>query len=284
MNPAFTGWHNCVAVTLSDNHRWIGIKGSPNTQFVFARNRFTLPKANNYHGLGIMIARDRNGSYSYLEADLIYSYHVLFSSRDKSYLSLGLSASANQTTIDEGEFYNYNSDPVISGARLSAWNPDLTIGAAYYNRILFGGITASNLLPAVSYISEPQPADKNHRLYVLIAGLKTKLRKSDLGIEPSVAFSYLETIYSRIDLNCKGYYRENFWLGVSLRKYLTSDNPSSLGILPSVGFLFRNFEMDYSYELGFSSIQRQSYGTHTLMLIWKMCRESKEAVPCPAYD
>jgi hypothetical protein len=117
-----------------------------------------------------------------------------------------------------------------------------------------------------------------------MAGMRTKLRKSDLELEPSIAFLYLETNYGRIDLNCKGYYRQNFWLGVSLRKYLTSDIASSMGILPSVGFLIRNLEMDYSYELGFSSIQRQSFGTHTLMLIWKMCRESKGEVPCPAYN
>jgi type IX secretion system PorP/SprF family membrane protein len=284
LNPAFTGWNNCLAVTLSDNHRWIGIKDAPNTQFVYARDRFALPKADNYHGLGMMIARDRNGSYFNFKADLIYSYHVLLSSRRKSYLAFGLSASANQTTIDEGEFYNYNNDPVITGARLSAWNPDLTVGTCYYDGTFFGGMTASNLLPAVSFISDPQPADKNHRLYVLIAGMRTKLRKSDLEMEPSVAFLYLESGYSRIDLNCKGYYRQNFWLGVSFRKYLTGDMASSMGILPSVGLLIRNLEMDYSYELGFSSIQRPSYGTHTLMLIWKICRESKGEVPCPAYN
>lgn len=284
LNPAFAGWHDCFAVTISDNHRWVGIKESPNSQFAYVRNRFTLPKATNYHGLGMMVTRDRNGAYQNLEADLIYSYHVLLSSRGKSYLSLGLSASVNQTTLDEGEFYNYNYDPVINGAKLSTWNPDLTVGVCYYNQDLFGGLTASNLLPALSFVSDPQPADKNHRLYFLIAGIRTKLRKSDLELEPSVAFAYLETIYSRIDLNCKGFYGQNFWLGVSFRKYLTRDNPSSLGLLPSAGFHVRNLEIDYSYELGFSSIQRQSYGTHTLMLIWKMCRESKGAVPCPAYN
>jgi type IX secretion system PorP/SprF family membrane protein len=284
LNPAFTGWNDCFTVTLSDNHRWIGIKSSPNTQFAYARDRFSRNKASGYHGLGMMVSRDHNGSYQSFEADLIYSYHVLLSSRGKSYLSFGLSASVNQTEIDEGEFYNYTFDPVISGARISAWNPDLAIGACLYNRNYFGGISASGLLPSFSYVSEPVPSDKNYRLYILTGGLRKNLRRYNLELEPSVTFLHMETLYSRIDLNCKGTYRQSFWLGISLRKYLANDFSSSLVLLPSAGFHIHAIEIDYSYELGFTSLQRQSYGTHTLILLWKICRESKGTVPCPAYN
>lgn len=283
LNPAFTGWENCYTVSLSDHHQWLGMKASPNTQFAFARGRFTLPRATNYHGLGVMVTRDQNGSYRNMEADLVYAYHVRLSDAGKTYLSLGLTAAIDQVTLDEGEFYNYNNDPVISGARLSAWNPDLSVGAGLYNQFYYGGIAACNLLPVLSFVTDPQTADKNRRLYIAVAGLKINSRRSELKFEPSVVFNYLETLYSRIDLNMKVFYRQSLWLGLSARKYLTDDMASSLAVLPSVGISISNLEIAYSYGLGFSSIQRRSYGNHSIMLKWKLCGESKGALPCPAY-
>jgi len=284
LNPAFTGMQNCYAVMVSDHQQWMGIKSAPNTQLAFARGRLSLPDADNYHGLGMIFTRDQNGSYRNLEADLLYAYHVLLSGKGKTYLSFGLSAAINQVTLDEGEFYNYYYDPVISGARLSAWNPDLAIGIGVYNREFFGGVTASNLLPVLSFLSDPQAADRNHRLYIAVAGLKINRGKSDITIEPSVVSAYLESIYSRIDLNIKGFWRQNFWLGVSARQYLTDDFTSGLALLPSTGIYIGNLEISYSYGLGFSSIQRRSYGSHTLSLSWRLCHESKGQVPCPAYN
>jgi type IX secretion system PorP/SprF family membrane protein len=283
LNPAFTGLENCYAVSISDHHQWLGMKASPNTQFAFVRGRFAFPGAINYHGLGLMVVRDQNGSYRNMEADLVYAYHVRLSEAGKTYLSFGLSAAIDQVTLDEGEFFNFNGDPVISGARLSAWNPDLTVGAALYNQVYYGGIGAFNLLPVLSFVSDPQTADRNRRLYIVVAGLRINSRKSELEFEPSVVFHYLETQYGRIDLNLKGSYRQGLWLGLSIRKYLTDDLASSLALLPSVGIRISNLEIAYSYGLGFSSIQWRSYGSHSLMLRWKLCRESKGAMPCPAY-
>jgi type IX secretion system PorP/SprF family membrane protein len=285
LNPAFTGMRNCYAVTVSDHHQWMGIKSAPNTQLAFARGRLSPADADNYHGLGMIFTRDQNGSYRNLEADLIYAYHVLLSGKGKTYLSFGLSAAINQVTLDEGEFYNYNYDPVISGARLSAWNPDLAVGVGVYNREFFGGVTASNLLPALSFLSDPQVADRNSRLYIAVAGMKFKAgRSSDIELEPSVVWAVLESVYSRIDVNLKGYWRQNFWLGISMRKYLTDEFTSGLALLPSTGIHIGNLEISYSYGMGFSSIQHGTYGSHTLSLSWRLCQESKGQVPCPAYN
>ena len=283
LNPAFTGRENCYTVSISDHHQWLGMKASPNTQFAFARGQFALPRAINYHGLGIMVSRDQNGSYRNLEADLNYAYHVRLSDAGRTYLSLGLAAAIDQVTLDEGDFYNYNGDPAISGARLSAWNPDLSVGAGIYNKTYFGGIAAFNLLPVLSFVSDPQTADRNRRLYVAVAGMRIISRKSALQLEPSFVFQYMETRYGRIDLNLKGFYRQSLWLGLSLRKYLADDLVSSLAVLPSLGIGISNLELAYAYGLGFSSIQRRSYGSHSLLLRWRLCRESKGALPCPAY-
>ncbi len=283
LNPAFTGKENCLAVSLSDYHQWLGMKASPNTQIAFARGRFAFPRALNYHGLGIWITRDQNGSYRNLETDLVYAYHVKLPGTGKTWLSLGFSAAIDQVTLDERDFYNYTGDPAISGARLSAWNPDLSVGISLYNQLFFGGIAAFNLLPVMSFVSDPQTADRNRRLYALVAGLSRNTRWSELQLEPSVVFQYQETRYGRLDLNLKALYREALWIGLSARQTLTDELASGLALLPSVGVSIGPFEIAYSYTLGFSTIQRHNYGSHALALRWKSCRESRGALPCPAY-
>jgi type IX secretion system PorP/SprF family membrane protein len=284
LNPALTGYENCYSVSIHDHHQWPGMKASPNTQTVFARGRFAFPGAVNYHGLGLMVTRDQNGSFRNLEADLHYAYHVCLSDVNKTIMSLGLSAAVSQVMLDEREFNNYNNDPLIGGARLSAWNPDLSLGIVIYNQSYYAGVSAFNLLPALSFVTNPVTADKNQRIFVAIAGIRMKPRKSDIEFEPSVALHYMESLYSRVDINLKGYYRQSIWLGISLRKYLAGDLTSNLSLLPSVGISIGNFEIAYSYGLGFSSIQRRSYGSHYLMLKWKLCRESRGTLPCPAYN
>ena len=173
LNPALTGYENCYSISLHDHHQWLGMKTSPNTQTIFARGRFSFPRAASYHGLGLMVTRDQNGSFRNLEADVLYAYHVRLSDAKKTYMSLGLSAVVSQVTLDESGFNNFNNDPVISGARLSVWNPDLSLGVVVYNKTYYAGVSAFNLLPVLSFLTNPVAADKNQRIFVAVAGIKT---------------------------------------------------------------------------------------------------------------
>ena len=284
LNPAFTGMQNCYAAGIIDHHQWLGVKEAPNTQIAFARGRFTLTGITRYHGLGLLLVRDQNGSYRNLNAALQYSYHLTLSEIRKIHLSLGLSASVNQELLDEGEFYNYNYDPVINGTRLSAWNPDLAVGIGVINQRFFGGISASHLLPALSYVSDPQPADYNSRLYILFAGMRIKPDNHTVEVEPSLAFILDEVFYSHLDLNTKIVIKSDYWLGISLRKYMEHEFQGTFAVFPSGGITIRNLEIAYSYYHDFSAFSRHSYGSHSLMLRWKHCRGSKGTVPCPAYN
>lgn len=285
LNPAFTGMQNCYSAGILDHHQWLGIKDAPNTQIAFAQGRFSQSRAVNYHGLGLLLSRDQNGSYRHLNATLQYSYHVLLSERGKTHLSLGLAAIANQDVLDEGDFYNFNNDPVISGNRLSAWNPDLTLGIGIYNPRFFGGVTAARLLPNISTLSDPVTADRNRRMYLAFAGTRFAFSRGDIEVEPSVLFMFEESYYARCDLNAKVIIRSHYWLGVSARKFMDRDFKGAIVLLPSGGIVINRLDLAYSYGLDFSAIERRSYGSHSLMLRWKLCRESKGALPCPeAYD
>ncbi len=284
LNPAYAGMYNCLALSIADNHQWLGMKAAPNTQNIFGRGRVSFSSAQNYNGVGLMLTRDQNGAFRNMDAWLIYAYHVLLSDAGETMLSMGLAAGAKQTSVNEYNFYNYNNDPVISGNRVSVWNPQLNIGMAIYNESFYSGISASNLLPALSYVTNPVEADRNQRLFIAHAGIILPLRSKEIELEPSGAFHYKELIYKRLDLNLKVYYRKTFWLGISARQYITGNTGGVFQLLPALGMQLKRFEIAYSYKLGFSSIYKDNYGTHHLLIRWKTCRESKGAIPCPAYN
>lgn len=283
LNPAFTGMYNCLALSIADNHQWLGMKSAPNTQYIFGRGRVSFPRAKNYNGVGLMLARDQNGAFRNMNVWLVYSYHVLLSDAGETMLSMGLAAGAKQTSVNEHDFNNYNNDPAISGNRIIVCNPDLNIGMAIYNESFYSGISASNLLPAMSYVTNPIETDRNQRLYIAHAGIILPLRSKEIELEPSGAFHYKELIYKRLDLNLKVHYRQMVWLGLSARQYITGSTGAAFQLLPALGMQLKRFEIAYSYKLGFSSIYKDNYGTHHILIRWKTCRESKGSIPCPAY-
>jgi type IX secretion system PorP/SprF family membrane protein len=284
LNPAYAGMKNCIALSMADNHQWLGLKAAPNTQYFFVRGRVSFPRAKNYNGVGLILSRDQNGAFRNMDARLIYAYHLLLSDAGETMLSMGFSAGTQQISVNEHDFYNYNNDPVITGNRISVWNPELSIGIAAYNKVFYSGISASNLLPAFSYVTDPQPADQNQRLYIAHAGIIIPFRGKDIEFEPSLAFHLKEMAYNRLDINLKAYYRQMIWLGLSVRQFFSRGAGAVSGLLPAVGIQFKRFEIAYSYGLGFSSIYNNNYGTHHLLIRWKTCHESKGAIPCPAYN
>lgn len=283
-NPAYTGMQNCLALSMADNHQWVGMKAAPNTQYIFARGRVSFSRAKNYNGVGLMLARDQNGAFRNFNARLIYAYHVLLSDASETMLSLGLSAGVQQISINEHDFNNYNNDPIITGNRISVWNPALSVGTAVYNQFFYSGVSASNLLSALSYVTSPVTADRNQRLYIAHAGIVIPLRAKDIELEPSLAFLFKELTYKRLDINIKTYYRQVIWLGLSFRQYFYGSTKAASGLLPALGIQLKRFEIAYSYGLGFTSINKDNYGTHHLLIRWKTCQESKGYVPCPAYQ
>ena len=283
--PALTGKDNCYAIGLADQHQWLGIEGAPNTQAIYGTGQFGSSDkgATSYHGLGLLIARDANGPYSALRISGTYSFHVLISEAHKMHLAFALVPSFSQSVLNQGDFLNYNNDPAITGEHLTVWNPNAGISAALYNSNYFAGVSAMDLLPQLSYLSDPVATDRNSRQYFFIAGYRFHNRQNNLVFEPSAVFRFNELISKQVDLNLKVFYKEFFWSGISYRHNMDVIPGSTINILPVIGVFIKNLQLSYVFDFGFKSLQNRSLGSHYIYIGWRLCKESKGSVPCPVY-
>ena len=282
---ALTGKDNCYAIGLTDQHQWLGIEGAPNTQAVYGSGKFGSSDkgATSYHGLGLLIARDANGPYSVMRISGTYSFHVLISEARKMHLAFALIPSFSQSVLNQGDFLNYNNDPLITGEHLSVWNPNAEISAAVYNSYYFAGASVMDIFPQISYLSDPVEADRNSRQYFIIGGYRFHNRQNNMTFEPSAVFRFNEHTSKQLDLNLKVYSKEIFWSGISYRYSLDAIPGSTINILPTIGVFIKNLELSYTFDLGFKGLQNRSLGSHYIYLGWRLCKENRGSIPCPVY-
>lgn len=285
INPAFTGKNNCFSVNIADHHQWLGINSAPNTQALYINTRVNPKKSrvSNYHGIGAMVARDQNGPYSQLGFSATYSYHILMSKNRNTFLSFALKGEIFQSVMNQSVLHNYYNDPLVTGERLSAWNPGATFAIAVYNPNYFAGITVADILPQITYLSDPVEAELNRRHYFFIAGFRT-YKRNDFSFEPGLVYKTDENLQNQVDINCKMFYKDMLWAGISYRRNLNDFPGSTITLLPAAGIAFKNLEINYAYGLAFNNLQSRSLGSHYLHIAWKLCKETRSAVPCPAYE
>jgi type IX secretion system PorP/SprF family membrane protein len=285
LNPAFYGRENCRVISLADHHQWLGIKDAPNTQVINAYGRFYLPQGNNdvWHGLGIQLSRDVNGAYQQLNLGGTYAFHVRLPGTRNTSLSMGIEALARQYILDETGFGNVYYDPVISGNRINALSPAFNLGIAVCHPEFYAGITVADLLPPLDNVTEPEPVYQG-RHYFLTAGHVINSRSGIFTFEPSMVIKINESLHRQIDISMKTSFGEKFWFGLSYRHSLDRLPGMSLFLIPFAGYRYGNLQASYAYLSGFNQLAFRSYGSHELMLSWRLCRKEMHALPCPAYD
>lgn len=282
---ALTGKDNCYSIDITDMHQWLGINGAPNTQAIHLTGQFASSEKHttSYHGLGIMLARDINGPYSALRFSGTYSFHILLSENRKLHLSFAISPSCTQNILDQGNFYNLNNDPVITGRQITAWNPNAGISAAIYNSVYFAGAGVTGLFSPASYLSDPVETDLNRRQYMFIAGYRFYNLQHNLILEPSAVFRMNEIIFKQADLNLKVFYKDFLWSGLSYRHNLDIAPGSTSDILPAIGIFIKNLQISYAFDISFRNLENRSNGSHYIYLAWKLCKAGKGSLPCPVF-
>ena len=281
-NPAEAGRKNCLIAHLSDVHQWLGIKNAPNMQTLSIHKGFKKEHRMSYHGLGGIIFRDQNGHYGSTGFKASYAFHVLINERKKTYLSMGLSGEYAQRALDENGFLNYNSDPALTGSGQSAWNPNADFGIILSNKTFLAGFALLDLIPVNNSISAPVASERQNRKYSLFFSKSLPLTHT-IEAEPSFMFKINEKLLNEADFNCKLFFNESFWLGLSYRHALDAFPGKSLSLIIYAGVSYNNWCFDYSFAANTGSLQKYHYGTHGLTVSYKICSNEKGAVPCPAY-
>ena len=283
ISPAAIGIKPCKEAVITDRHQWTGIKHAPNTQGLGLYGRFNVfsDKKVGYEGLGLTLFSDNNGPSSVKRIQLAFAHHITLmkiNRRKKLKMSFGLAASYFQYRLNETDLVASNpNDPLLTGAVNSSSFFNFDAGILIYTTKFTAGFTAAQLIPSsISYYNSQNTLEKHYFGFVSYK----KVNRDGMGYAPSIVFKTTNTS-RQLDLNTKIYINKMFNLGLSYRRNFDKLMGSSISGMFILGVNISNYTFGYAYETSLSRIGRHNYGTHDIMLAYKICQPQKHA--CPAY-
>lgn len=277
INPSYAGLYGYTSISLFDKQQWIGIDNSPMTQSInfdtrlyknsymsktrrVKKSKFKNPYGKN--GIGILVYNDKNGLIGKTGLNLIYSYHLQM---DNSQISFGISLSTYQFRIKTSDITTYTySDPLVDKSRKNIFITDASIGFNYmYNNIFNIGLSTKNLFQSViKYGDDNEFTDYQQiRQYYLVSNYMYNIDKY-FSIEPSILLNFNENLNIHSDITLKGYYEKSYWLGFSYR--------TSQSFITMIGIRMDSFYIGYAFDYSLRNIQRISYGSHEIILIYRI--------------
>ncbi|RPH29412.1 MAG: type IX secretion system membrane protein PorP/SprF [Bacteroidales bacterium] len=281
VNPAVAGAEGLTAFNLTARKQWAGYVEGPSTYAVSAqtrilktsfRNRSRLIKArvrkrrpSGKVGLGGFIYNDQNGRIRRTGLQGTYAYHIYM--RDYQ-LSLGASVSFYQFSINvtQADMYDYEkgiNDPLIG--KNQKISPDANVGALISNEKFYAGISSTSLFQSSIQFGNGNPNDAYRilRQYYLIGGYRIEPYRSAFAIEPSILFTTNERFQRSMDLNVKGYYKQDYWVGVSFR--------TTGAVVMMFGARYQKFTFGYAFDQSFNDASTLSkFGSHEFMIGYKL--------------
>lgn len=282
INPAVAGAEGLTAFHLTARKQWAGYADGPSTYALSAqtrilktsfRNRSRLIKArvrkrrpSGRVGFGAFVYNDMNGRVRRTGMQGTYAYHIYM--RDVQ-MSFGGSVKFYQYSINvtQDDTYSWvNSDirdPLIGNN--NKFSPDANVGFLVSTEKYYAGFSATNLFQTSIQFGNgnSETAFRTLRQYYLIGGYRFEPYKSPYAIEPSVLITSNERFHYSADINVKGYYKQDYWLGVSYR--------TSGALVMMFGARYQQFTFGYAFDKNFSDVSSfAKLGSHEFMLGYKI--------------
>lgn len=256
INPGSIDDQGFVEFNMAARKQWVGFEGSPTTLFASG----TLFLENQHTQYGLKVLQDKIGFTSVTDVDATYAYDVKLSKAWK--LSMGVSLSYQGLAYDITEIQNPSGyDPVVANRLSNEENANSDIGFELTSKNYRFGIAGQNIFSLFFPINKlflntnyvyAMYRDYNHDFFNLGYGV--------CGIQYSRFY--------QMEFNLTGYF-----------KATPGTNPFQIGLVyrtfNEVGVLFGldispNLRASYSYDYNFSGISNASFGTHEMMLTYRL--------------
>jgi type IX secretion system PorP/SprF family membrane protein len=281
INPAVAGSKVYLNAKVGMRHQWIGIKGSPKTQFASFHTpinhptvlpKFRLRKI--HHGAGLSLFSDEAGAFKHQSLLGSYALHMKI---NKSYtLSIGTSAGIKVFMIDNQGLNPQQStnDALISIGNLRKNLPDVNLGAWLYSDRFYAGITGRQLFANDVPFNIPSLSAQNlERHFFGTIGYKSEINKA-WSFVPSSMVQIMPSAPVQVAFNNTFWYDGKFALGLTYRHldavYLILDF-----------VVFEALEIGYAFDMTFSGLSKYNTGTHEIILGYRWKNERKK-YSCPS--
>ena len=273
INPAYAGSEGYTSFNLTARQQWLGFENAPSTQAISGQTRVMktshISKSRSVRkrtkrrrpsgriGIGGYLYNDQNGPIGRTGLEVSYAYHLFV---NDGQISLGLALSAYQFRVNTSELVTPDGyDPIIDEARQSMFIPDGTVGVYYTYQPFYIGLSAKNLFQAtLKFGADNSFGDYQQvRHYYLVTGYRYDMN-NDFEVEPSFLIKTTEAFNLQADITIKGYYKRDYWLGVSYR--------TGNAFITMVGVKIDRLYIGYAFDYSLNDIQRISYGSHEIMI------------------
>jgi type IX secretion system PorP/SprF family membrane protein len=280
INPARAGAYGYTILDLTAREQWLGFKGAPRTHTISfqtrllkksymgrartARRKYSGRRRSGRVGVGAFIFNDRAALLDYSGFVGTYAYHIKM---QQMQLSFGMSMSLFQFKVREEDVILYNpSDKLLDNNKLSSYVPDATFGVYYTFPNFYAGLSSTQLFQsALRFGNSNLRESKMIRHYYGMSGYNYEIDKY-YSVEPSVLIKTNEYLHSQIDLNVRGFYRDDYWLGLSYRtggrRLESTKNGGAIVFMGGVSVDMFHFAYAFDYTL--NSLRKYSWGSHEI--------------------
>lgn len=270
INPAYAGCKDALNATLLLRNQWVGVDGAPKTQTFSIHTPLSKKKI----GIGLHVLADQIGPRKNTGVFGSYSYKI---NLPKGKLSMGLRFGVFQYV------YNWNSiehfdqtDNVYFQNKTTYIVPSADFGTYYYNNDMYIGASVTHLFNGRITSVAVNGDNASFVPHVFVTAGKAFDITSSVLISPSLVVRTAQHAPVNFDINCNVLLQQKFWMGISYR--------SSHGIvIISQIVVTDRLRVGYSYDWGFSELDKLSTGTHEIMLGYDFSLLRKSRIVSPRY-
>jgi type IX secretion system PorP/SprF family membrane protein len=258
-NPAFSGTKTNAEISGIFRKQWVNFDGAPVTEFLSAEG----PIHNKNMGWGVILSNDKIGVSCRTDINLNYSYHIKINETYR--LALGVRGGVNYCRAQLSDLKVWdNNDAVFNVNQKNFWLPNAGAGLFFYGKNFYTGFSCPNL---IDYSNTNFSTAEAHRPklvphYYFTTGVNINTDR-DIIFRPSMLVKYVPFVPVQADLSLLVDLKNRLTVGFS---YRTGDG--IIGML-QIQFLDR-WRMGYAYDYQLTRVNQFSYGTHELMLTYKL--------------
>ncbi|UPS91325.1 type IX secretion system membrane protein PorP/SprF [Bizionia sp. M204] len=268
ISPTYAGIGDNLRIRANGLTQWVGIKGAPDNQSVYADFRIA-----NRSGVGVSLYNDRNGLTEQKGLKASFAHHLILDYYSDQFLSFGLTYNLNSFRIRIEDFETNSESPIIDPRVTddrAISNNNFDVGVLYRNKGFYFSLNVNNILPKDidNFLGIEPDLLLNYQVYSGLV-IQNKNNKS-LEIEPSTFFQYFASDdRSSTDFNIKirklDKRDDYYWGGISYR-FLNDQffNPLNLG--PMAGLKKSGFYFAYAYQITINDLAGYNSGTHMITI------------------
>jgi type IX secretion system PorP/SprF family membrane protein len=254
INPAYTGLYKEITMNLITRKQWVGINGSPLTNFLSIAS-----SVKRRAGVGLALVDDRLGVSTVQEGQLSFSYKVI--EKEGTVLSLGVQGGLINYHYDYSRLnLQYLDDTDLSVNMTKMTKPNVGTGLFFRSERFFFGVSVPRILNVD--VTDGMTTSTRYMRHVYVSGgmLITNPWQRVFHLKPSFLWRIAPGGKQALDLNLHALLAETIWVGATIRNF------NAVGLNTQFQLLQR-LRAGYSFELPTSSLISRNFGTHELSLM-----------------